>query len=63
MSPRVHNPILKYEKVCHLNKSDYHGKQLEGNQCQSFIKEKNLKILESLLLEDGMPEDLSLIHI
>ena len=55
---RAENPVRIYENICSLNKSDYHGQKMEGNQCQDFIKEKNLVKLENLLLEDGMPEDL-----
>ena len=45
------NPVRIYENICCLNKSDYHGKKMEGNQCEDFIKEKNLVKLENLWLD------------
>ena len=57
------NPVLKFERSLNLNKTDYHGKQFEGNQCQEFIKEKNLEKLEGFLVEDEMPKDLILNFI
>ena len=52
------NPLLKYERELSLIKTDYHGKQFEGNQCKTFMKEKNLDKVKKYLIEDNMPEDL-----
>ena len=52
------NPVRCFEKLACIHKSDYHGKQMEGNQCQDMIKEKNLEKLKELLLLDNMPEKL-----
>ena len=52
------NPVRCFEKLVGIHKSDYHGKQMEGNQCQDMIKEKNLEKLKELLLLDNMPEKL-----
>ena len=52
------NPLLQYETMLSLIKKEYHKKAFEGNQCQKFIKEKNLDKLRNLLIKADMPEDL-----
>ena len=46
-----------HEKGWHHQTSILQKKKLEGNKCQKFIKEKNLKILEEMLLAENIPED------
>ena len=36
---------------------------MEGNQCQDFIKEKNMEKLAELLTEYSVPEDLAAKYI
>ena len=49
------NPVDLYMRKVNIQRSQYFNKKLEGNECQKFIKEKNLKIFSKILEESSMP--------
>ena len=48
------NPVDLYMKKVNIQRSQYFNKKLEGNECQRFIKEKNLEVFSKILEESSM---------